>query len=266
VVGQAGGTWHYRVQALNSNGPSDWSNSRSVKVTPPTPEPGSAYLPLVFGGWGLSPPPPPPGRVTVLPIDNPGGVGAYAVRWTATAEAEAYFLEEATDPSFANAQTIYTGTATSFQLTDQGPTRYYYRVKYRGQGGGFSDWSNVEWVDVLWEMEPNDDPQTQANGPLVSGLRYSGTFPQITDVVDSYYLEQFTSGRLNVYLSNIPAGSDYDLYLLNVAMEVVASSELPGNQEEHITTAPVPASKYYVQVINRKGLVSIQPYYLKVEH
>jgi hypothetical protein len=266
VVGQTWGTWFYRVQALNSAGPSAWSNTRQVKVNPPTPQPGSAYLPMVFQNWGLPPLPPQPGRVTLLPIDNPGGQGTYTVRWTSSAKAEAYFLEEATNPSFAGAQNIYSGTETSYQVTARGAARYYYRVKYRASGGGLSDWSNVELSDVLWEKEPNDDPLTQANGPLASGLTYFGTFPLSTDVVDSYFLDHLTHGRISVYLSNIPPGSDYDLYLLNEALEVVASSERPGNLEEHVTTAPVPVGKYYVQVINRKGLVSMQPYHLKVEH
>ena len=46
----------------------------------------------------------------------------------------------------------------------------------------------------------------------------------------------------------------------------MGSSERPGNQEEHITTPALPAGKFYVQVINRKGLVSMDAYRLKVEH
>jgi hypothetical protein len=71
--------------------------------------------------------------------------------------------------------------------------------------------------------------------------------------------------RVDIFLSKIPPFRDYDLYLLDASLGLVALSERPGNLEEHIATSVLPAGRYYIRVVNAKSLVSTQAYQLKAE-
>jgi hypothetical protein len=259
IVGNPLGTWHYRVRASNDVGDSDWSNTRAVTVEKPAPEPAFLYLPMAYRFWPL------PEPLTLLPIDNPDGDGTYTVRWKPKADAQIYYLQEATNSLFVGAKTVFEGVATSFEVTGRGAARYFYRVRADTVDGDPSGWSNVEWVDVLWEHEPNDDALTQANGPIVSGLTYYGTFPVLDDRVDHFFFDMPSAKRVDLFLSKIPPFSDYDLYLLDASLGLVAFSERPGNLEEHIATSVLPAGRYYIRVVNAKPFVSTQAYQLKPE-
>jgi streptogramin lyase len=259
IRGSPLGTWYYRVKARNDVADSAWSNTREVTVEKLAPEPASVYLPMVYRFW------PPQEPLTLLPIDNPGGDGTYTVRWNPRPEAHIYYLQEATNGAFVGAKTVFEGVASSFEVTGRGAARYYYRVRAETIDGDPSGWSNVEWVDVLWEHEPNDDALTQANGPIVSGLTYYGTFPLLEDRVDHFFFDMPTAKRVDIFLSKIPPFNDYDLYLLDAGLGLVALSERPGSLEEHIATSVLPAGRYYIRVVNAKSLVSTQAYQLKPE-
>ncbi|HSJ53962.1 MAG TPA: PPC domain-containing protein [Anaerolineae bacterium] len=217
-----------------------------------------AYLPVAVRGW-----PPVPGTPVLRPISNPGGLGTYTVAWDATAGAETYILEEAKVRTFAASQPIYDGTASSYQATGRGAARYYYRVKARNTWGD-SGWSNVQQVDVLWEAEPNDDALTQAHGPIVSGLTYYGTFPDAADLKDYFYFDLGATHSVELQLTNIASGQNYDLILRNSSLEDVGYSALPSNLNEHILIPALPAGRYYVQVYRYSGAGSDQPYNLRV--
>jgi hypothetical protein len=218
-------------------------------------------MPVVIRGW-----PPLPEAPALLAIDNFDGNGSFTVRWEAAARAATYILEEARDPAFTDAQEIYSGPATSFEVTGQGAARLYYRVK--GQNAwGDSSWSAVQQVDVLWEAEPNDDALTQANGPLAPGLIYNGTFPAPSDEKDYYYFDLPVAGTVRLWLQNIPGGHNYELVLRDSTLETQPGwwSLLVGNQDEFVE-ATIPKGRYYIQIYNASGPGSSQPYHLRVEY
>jgi hypothetical protein len=217
------------------------------------------YLPLVVRAWSLLPEVP-----ALHSISNPTGLGTYAVTWDAAIRAETYVLEEATTASFGVSWQIYAGPATEYPVSGHGAARYYYRVKARNSWGD-SSWSDVEQANVLWEAEPNDNGLTQANGPIPSGLTYYGTFPNAADLQDYYYFDLSAPHSVELALSNIAAGENYDLVLRDASLgTVVGYSALPGNADEYILTPELPAGRYYIQVYNFSRVGSDQPYHLHV--
>ncbi|MBN1658939.1 MAG: PPC domain-containing protein, partial [Anaerolineae bacterium] len=217
------------------------------------------YLPLVVRAW-----PPVPGVPVLHPISNSGGLGTYSITWDSAIRAETYVLEQAMTSSFDMSWQIYAGPATNHLASGQGAARYYYRVKARNSWGD-SGWSHVEQVDVLWEAEPNDNGLTQANGPILSGLIYYGTFPDADDLQDYFYFDLSTPHSVELALSNIAGGENYNLVLRDASLEnVVGYSALPGNANEYISIPELPAGRYYIQVYNFSQVGSDQPYHLHV--
>jgi hypothetical protein len=218
------------------------------------------YLPLAVRYW-----PPIPATPVLSAISNPDGDGDYTVSWSSTEYATSYVLQESKTSSFSDAVQVYSDTDTTISLSDRGPTRYYYRVQACNIYAN-SAWSNVRSVDVVWEKEPNDDALTQANGPLVSGLTYYGHFPSGADTKDYFFIYLQSAQSVELWLSNIAAGQDYDLTLRNTALQVVGHSGELGNANEHIRTVTLPAGWYYIQVYNRSGSGSTQAYHLRVDY
>jgi uncharacterized repeat protein (TIGR01451 family) len=213
------------------------------------------YLPLVLRRW-----PPPP---TLQLIDNPGGVGSYNICWTAD-WGNLYVLEEAKDSAFTGAVEAYTGGDTCCGITGRGAARYHYRVKAL-TGSLCSCWSNAKWVDVLWEAEPNDDALTEANGSIVSGLTYLGTFTSTTDAKDYFYFDLPITHSVEIWLTRIPAGNNYDLALRDASLvPPIGQSRSPNNADEHILAPGLLPKRYYVQVYWRSGVGCPQPYHLRV--
>jgi hypothetical protein len=104
-------------------------------------------------------------------------------------------LEEAINGAFVGVTNVHTTKDTCYGISDRGPTRYYYRVRYCS-GSNCGGWSNVEWVDVVWEQEPNN-PYAVANGPLVSGVQYRG---YVDDTDDYFWIETKNRGQIQVHL------------------------------------------------------------------
>lgn len=219
-----------------------------------------AFLPVAVRKW-----PPLPQSPALQPIDNPGGLGSYTVNWSPAAGAEIYLLEQAGDSAFSDAVPVYQGPLTSYTAAGQSPTRYHYRVKSRNAWGD-SGWSGPEQVDVLWEKEPNDLPPGQANGPLLSGPVYHGAFPVASDVYDHYYFDLSGGQVVEIWLRNIPAGSDYDLILRDASLSPVAYSINPGNINEQVVTGALPSGRYYIQVYRRSLGSNPQPYDLQLRY
>jgi hypothetical protein len=118
-------------------------------------------------------------------------------------------------------------------------------------------------VDVLWEAEPNDTV-SQANGPLVSGLTYYGTLSGAIGASDYFYFDLPAGYSVELWLTNIPAGSDYDLVLYDSDLGMRGYSGLTGSGDEHIVTALSAAGRYFVRVYHRSGAGSgTQPYHLR---
>ena len=218
------------------------------------------YLPFAARYW-----PPIPATPALNVINNPEGDGNYTVSWSDAERATAYVLQESNTSDFSDAVQVYSGTETTLSFSDRGPTRYYYRVQARNIFAN-SAWSDVRSVDVVWEKEPNDDALTQANGPLVSELTYYGHFPSGADRQDYFFIYLQSAQIVELWLSNIAPGQDYDLTLRNTALQVVGHSGELGNANEHIRTVTLPAGWYYIQIYNRSGSGSTQAYHLRVAY
>ncbi len=79
-----------------------------------------------------------PGQVQVPPSS---ATGVYTVTWAHTAPPGTWYeLQEATDPSFAGARTIYIGAAPGWTITGQSNGLYYYRVRILFDPETFSAW------------------------------------------------------------------------------------------------------------------------------
>jgi|GEM_PF-6661307 len=255
VTDQPEGIWYYRVRANGTGGvSSEWSLPKSTRVGGGLAR--TAFLPVMIRIW-----PPIPETPAMQPILNPGGVGDYTANWSTAARAKTYILEEATDSGFQVASEIYVGEDTSFEVAGRGASRLFYRVKSRNPSGE-SKWSNVQKVDVLWEAEPNDSA-VQANGPIVSGLTYFGTFPQGAPDISDYFYFELSAGRpVEIRLTNIPAGQNYDLVLRDTDLKARGYSAQPGNNDEYINVS-VPAGRYLLQVFHFAGNGSSQRYHLR---
>ncbi len=81
-------------------------------------------------------------------IDNSDYDGNYTVSWQPAFGAETYTLQEATNPSFSGAATVYTGADTSWSATNKPVGTYYYRVRATNCAGS-SNWSNTRSTTVL---------------------------------------------------------------------------------------------------------------------
>ena len=156
------------------------------------------------------------------------------------------------------------GADTTFEVVGNGASRLFYRVKSRNPSGE-SSWSNAQKVDVLWEAEPNDSA-AEANGPIMSGLTYFGTFPPgAQDVSDYFYFVMPTRRAVELRLTDIPAGQNYDLVLRDINLNTKGYSAQLGNNDEYIKVS-VPAGRYLIQVFHRDGGGSSQPYHLRAAY
>jgi hypothetical protein len=152
-----------------------------------------------------------------------------------------------------------------------------------GNGTNTLPWKPVEVVDLCspwfgcylplaergwapqWEAEPNDEALTQANGPIVSGLTYHGTFPSTADQKDYFYFDLEVGRAVELWLGNIPPGHDYDLVLRrnDASLSEVARSVGRNSATEHILADVLQPGRYYVQVYNFGRTSSTQAYLLR---
>ncbi|MCK5922520.1 MAG: PPC domain-containing protein, partial [Methylococcales bacterium] len=115
------------------------------------------------------------------------------------------------------------------------------------------------------EAEPNDSNNT-ANGSLISGNVYEGNFPSGNDMDDYYYFYLFNAGTVNISLTNIGAGHNYDLILRDKDGILMGYSGELDHNNEHITLTLPKEGVYFVRVFNRSATGSSQKYRLRVTH
>jgi len=116
--------------------------------------------------------------------------------------------------------------------------------------------------------EPNDWCE-QAYGPLTSGQTYQSWISCYDRATykksDYFYIDISTTNAINIYLTDIPAGTDYDLYLYrNPCDNPVAKSDGTGSSET-ISYTPPATGRYYIRVYGYRGS-STSPYSLRVTH
>ncbi len=213
------------------------------------------YLPLVV--YQRPPRPEAPVLAAILP---PGEASSYTVQWSASSSAGVYVLQRAANAGFAAPVEVYVGPATEFPAPSAGIGSFYYRVKARNASGD-SDWSSVQAVEVRWEQEPNGEP-VSATGPLRADQRHYGVMAGADDVNDYFYLDLAARGTVELWLTNMAEGQDYNLVLRDAGLTMRGYSGNRENADEHILVADLPAGRYYVQVYNQSGSRSSRPYYL----
>jgi hypothetical protein len=123
----AGSTYAYRVRAVNSGGPSDWSNTATVAVPlPPLAAPSNLTGIALRVGNG------PNTRVTLTWVDNSNNETGFTI-------------QRATNPDFTGAVSTNVAANTTSYRTGNLPrnTTYWFRIRANNNVLGPSAWSNV---------------------------------------------------------------------------------------------------------------------------
>jgi hypothetical protein len=116
-------------------------------------------------------------------------------------------------------------------------------------------------VDEPDPYEPNDDADSAAFLASGDSVRAYISWPEDVDV---FYITTTSRQPIVITLQGIPAGTDYDLYLLDES-EVVALSESETPQEL-IEYVPLIAGTYWVAVASYSGSSTSAPYTLSATY
>lgn len=110
--------------------------------------------------------------------------------------------------------------------------------------------------------EPNDTPAT-SYGPLSPGTTYQSYIWTANDY-DGYYINVTSLNPIIINLTNIPAGTDYELDLYDENVNWLDSSYNIGNTDEYIYFTPTTTGRYYILVYSYDGYNTTQPYSLHI--
>jgi hypothetical protein len=116
--------------------------------------------------------------------------------------------------------------------------------------------------------EPNNS-FTQICGPLAPAKSYQYFIRCTAERDDDFYcIDVETPGTYTADLTNIPAGTDYSVYLYDKNRQLLeqCSSDERGNAPEHATCALSRPGRYYVRVYPWTGCNDTNPYTLKVTY
>ncbi len=103
----------------------------------------------------------------------------------------------------------------------------------------------------------------QASGPLAAGREYEGYLSEKDDI-DFFYLEIDTPQTLSITLTNIPTGTDYDLYLVTREEDILSSSSNSGLKEEQIEYTTSTVGVFYVLVLPFENFSREEAYTLQL--
>ncbi len=98
-------------------------------------------------------------------INNATRAPNYTVSWQPASGAATYTLQEATNPNFTGAVSVYTDAGTSWAATNKPVGTYYYRVRATNCAGN-SGWSNVRSTTVA-----------PPGWVTIASQNFEGTFP-----------------------------------------------------------------------------------------
>jgi hypothetical protein len=114
--------------------------------------------------------------------------------------------------------------------------------------------------------EPNNS-LSQACGPLAASEHYQYFIRCTANRDDYYYIDLEMPGTVTLDLTDIPSGSDYDLYLLydgNVILDCYSDDS--GNLPEHVVCPLDRPGRYHIWVYAYKGCNDNAPYTLSVTY
>ncbi len=210
------------------------------------------YMPMVLMRW-----PPLPDAPVLAAITAPGASPTYTMSWSSPLNSSSYVLQEAIDSAFLTSVIRYSGIATRKTITSSNTAAFYYRVKASNQYGD-SSWSNVQAVNVSWELEPNNF-YTQSTPLITSGQNVYG-FPN--DTKDYFSFNMTTSGPITADLTG-STGSAVQLQLFyQVATEANRVTYVAA-PPYHLTYSGQPGT-YYVYIGTGSGFNGTTPYTLRV--
>jgi len=143
-----------------------------------------------------------PTEPTILLADTTHS-GEYSVRWTRSAKAISYSLQEDQDPNFLNASLVYSGIDTILlQRNKPNGSVFYYRVKANNNEGS-SNWSQTKSIVVSLRL-PNPPtliaPDTSRGGIFL--LRWTRSLNST-----SFTLQEDTNAAFT-YISVVYSGPD----------------------------------------------------------
>jgi hypothetical protein len=178
-------------------------------------------------------------------------------------------VQRSADAVFSSAVQVYSGPSTSYAATNRPIGRDYYRVRGTTNGDHCLVRSAIHRCAL--ELEPNNTP-AQANGPIQVGITYYGVMPDANPDPDSaaardyFYIDLTTSSKVEIWLTHIVDGQDYNLVLRrnDATYSQVAYSGGTGNVDEHfVTDSKLSAGRYYVQIFKYSGGSTASPYQVR---
>ncbi len=111
------------------------------------------------------------------------------------------------------------------------------------------------------EVEPNNFLSvSQANGPLRSKQPYFGSFPTADDQFDIFYIYLAHKANIQVELTAIPNGRDYNLYLYSEDATLKGYSGSLNNNDEYISSDNLNPGVYFVAIDFADGPPSTAQY------
>lgn len=106
---------------------------------------------------------------------------------------------------------------------------------------------------IVAEHEPNDTLlEALDRPPLCADRPATGSIPA-GDASDHWRLEAPRPGLVQADLAGIPSGTNFDLYLYTRQGQLLAVSQRPGTEAEHVEARVSAAGDYYVRVYASEG-------------
>ena len=97
----------------------------------------------------------------------------------------------------------------------------------------------------------------------MSGREYQAYIYSASDIDDYYHIVLPERHNIEIWLNNIPDGTDYQLLLYDTSRERIGYSAEVGNLPEHILKENMPPGPYYIRIYQYSGFSATQPYALR---
>jgi hypothetical protein len=115
-------------------------------------------------------------------------------------------------------------------------------------------------------LEPDNNALLGACGPLRSGIVYRDYISAASDEYHWFYFDLQVGHAIEAWLTEIPDGCDFDLYLTDGYGELLQDSANGNADDEHILAGPHSAGRYHLVVVSISGWNASSPYALRVSY